>query len=72
MRWWRPLPDDLRPLYYRRRLIALQARVNELEGGSGTPAEIEAARIELQEQESFLENLIQLQAQYGISNYFGI
>ncbi|HJK91468.1 MAG TPA: hypothetical protein RMH85_09045 [Polyangiaceae bacterium LLY-WYZ-15_(1-7)] len=54
------------------RLIALQARVNELEGGSGTPAEIEAARIELQEQESFLENLIQLQAQYGISNYFGI
>ena len=27
---------------------------------------------ELQRQESFLEYLIQLQAEYGISNYFGI
>lgn len=48
------------------RLVAMAEQVDALET-AGDPG-ASAARVRLQEQESFLEYLIDLQAQYGISN----
>jgi hypothetical protein len=56
-----------------RRLIDQQARIREIDGlASPTAAELEERselRHRLTEGESYLEYLIELQAQYGISNY---
>ncbi|MBX3250277.1 MAG: hypothetical protein KF901_24075 [Myxococcales bacterium] len=55
-----------------RQLVDLQDDLNQAIADGAAQSVIDAKRIRLQEQESFVEYIIQLQAMYGISNYFGI